>query len=156
MSPKARVKFWKDETGQTMDYWFKRDSTTVIILDEMQLLYRYTEDRIWRLIKSVDGKRFHIKVFSYCFCSYVQVVCFAAYGVTTIRPAQSTPYNFRSATGLVSENTFISPDVGHMFGTTGMVDFYVNDSRKWAIEVLRDTTGSMVYKLKRILLVQKS
>lgn len=69
MSPKARVKFWKDETGQTMDYWFKRDSTTVIILDEMQLLYGYTEDRIWRLIKSVDGKRLHIKVLSSCFCS---------------------------------------------------------------------------------------
>jgi len=45
---------------------------------------------------------------------------------------------YRIATSVLSEKTFISPDVGHIFGTTGMVDFYVNDDKQWAIELTRE------------------
>eukprot|EP01123_Difflugia_compressa_P010944 TRINITY_DN4145_c0_g1_i1.p1 TRINITY_DN4145_c0_g1~~TRINITY_DN4145_c0_g1_i1.p1 ORF type:complete len:566 (+),score=42.11 TRINITY_DN4145_c0_g1_i1:653-2350(+) len=45
---------------------------------------------------------------------------------------------FRAATSCVGENTFVSPDVGHIFGTTGLVDFYINGNKKWAIELMRE------------------
>ena len=33
---------------------------------------------------------------------------------------------------------YISPDVGADFGSHGFVDFFVDDDRKWVIELLRD------------------
>jgi hypothetical protein len=32
---------------------------------------------------------------------------------------------YRAATGLVSKDVCVSSDVGHMFGTNGMVDFFM-------------------------------
>jgi hypothetical protein len=46
---------------------------------------------------------------------------------------------YRAATMQISDDVCISPDVRHMFGTKGMVDFYVNDSRKWAVEIMRES-----------------
>jgi len=45
---------------------------------------------------------------------------------------------YRSATQILPIDVYISPDVGAVFGTGGYVDFYVNDGRNWAIELLRD------------------
>ncbi|CAG8503595.1 7931_t:CDS:2 [Paraglomus occultum] len=45
---------------------------------------------------------------------------------------------YRSATQILPIDVYISPDVGAVFGTGGYVDFYVNDGRDWAIELLRD------------------
>lgn len=45
---------------------------------------------------------------------------------------------YRIATSLLPSNCFISPDVGHIFGTTGMADFYINDRKKWIIELIRE------------------
>jgi hypothetical protein len=56
---------------------------------------------------------------------------------------------YRAATGLVDSSVCVSPDVGHMFGTKGLVDFYVNDSRKWAVEILRDG-GSVKQHVLRV------
>jgi len=42
---------------------------------------------------------------------------------------------FRAATSCLGRDTYISPDVGHIFGTTGFLDFYVNDTKQWAIEL---------------------
>jgi len=45
---------------------------------------------------------------------------------------------FRAATSCLGRDTHISPDVGHIFGTTGFLDFYVNDTKQWAIELTRE------------------
>jgi len=45
---------------------------------------------------------------------------------------------FSAAHMCFGRTTFISPDVGHIFGTTGLVDFYVNGDKQWAIELLRE------------------
>jgi len=45
---------------------------------------------------------------------------------------------YRIATSLLPPNSHISPDVGHNFGTDGLVDFYVNDNKKWIIEIIRE------------------
>jgi hypothetical protein len=34
----APDEIWQEKTGKTIDYWFKRSTTTAIILDETQLL----------------------------------------------------------------------------------------------------------------------
>ena len=33
---------------------------------------------------------------------------------------------------------YCSPDVGRIFGTKGFLDFYVDRSRKWGVELVRD------------------
>src|SRR5690606_19644861 len=45
---------------------------------------------------------------------------------------------YRIATSILPSAAFVSPDVGHIFGTTGMVDFYVNDMMKWVVEITRE------------------
>jgi len=47
---------------------------------------------------------------------------------------------YRVASSLVSSSTCVSLDVGHMFGTTGMVDFYVNNTSQWIIEIRRNNS----------------
>jgi hypothetical protein len=54
---------------------------------------------------------------------------------------------YRVATFQISEGVCVSADVEHMFGTRGLVDFYVNDSRKWAVEILRDDQQKHVGKV---------
>ncbi|PKC54564.1 hypothetical protein RhiirA1_429858, partial [Rhizophagus irregularis] len=39
---------------------------------------------------------------------------------------------------VLSKDIYPSVDVGKVFGSKGYVDFYVNDKRHWAIELLRD------------------
>ena len=39
---------------------------------------------------------------------------------------------------ILSENNCASVDAGISFGSRGYIDFYVNDDKKWAIEILRD------------------
>jgi len=45
---------------------------------------------------------------------------------------------YRAATQVLPESIFISVDVGAVFGSSGFIDFYVDDARDWAIELLRD------------------
>jgi len=45
---------------------------------------------------------------------------------------------YRIATSLLPSSCFISPDVGNTFGTTGDADFYINDKKKWVIELIRE------------------
>jgi len=45
---------------------------------------------------------------------------------------------YRVATSCLPNNVFVSPDVGHVFGATGYLDFYVNDNKQWAIELTRE------------------
>lgn len=45
---------------------------------------------------------------------------------------------YRAALTVLSDANFISPDVGTIFDCKGYLDFYVNDSLKWAIELLRE------------------
>ena len=45
---------------------------------------------------------------------------------------------YRAATQVLPPNIFISPDVGTYWGSSGYVDFFVDDDRSWAIELLRD------------------
>jgi hypothetical protein len=44
---------------------------------------------------------------------------------------------YRAATSILPIGTFISHEVGHIFNTRGMVDFYVNDTKQWLIEITR-------------------
>ena len=45
---------------------------------------------------------------------------------------------YRAATQILPENIHASVDVGAVFGSCGYIDFYVDDNRNWAIELLRD------------------
>ncbi|PKC64275.1 hypothetical protein RhiirA1_462635 [Rhizophagus irregularis] len=45
---------------------------------------------------------------------------------------------YRAATQVLPADIFISPDVGTYWGSSGYMDFFVGDSRSWAIELLRD------------------
>jgi len=45
---------------------------------------------------------------------------------------------YRAATQVLPADIFISPDVGTFWGSSGYVDFFVDDGRNWAIELLRD------------------
>ena len=45
---------------------------------------------------------------------------------------------YRAATQVLPLNVFISPDVGTCWGSSGYVDFFVDDGLSWAIELLRD------------------
>lgn len=45
---------------------------------------------------------------------------------------------FHNATSILTPTSYIHPSVGRTFGSTGMVDFYVNGSKKWLIEITRE------------------
>lgn len=45
---------------------------------------------------------------------------------------------YRAATQVLPADISISPDVGAIFNSNGFLDFYVDDERGWAIELLRD------------------
>jgi hypothetical protein len=45
---------------------------------------------------------------------------------------------YRSSMQILSENNCASVDAGTSFGSRGYIDFYVNDDKNWAIEILRD------------------
>lgn len=49
---------------------------------------------------------------------------------------------YRAATSVLPENNNISPDVGRIFGSNRYVDFYVNGTLQWAIELLREGSKS--------------
>jgi hypothetical protein len=44
---------------------------------------------------------------------------------------------YHASMQILSENNCASVDAGACFGSRGYIDFYVNDNKKWAIE-LRD------------------
>jgi hypothetical protein len=45
---------------------------------------------------------------------------------------------YRAATQVLPLDAFVSPDVGTHWGSKGYLDFFVDDGRSWAIELLRD------------------
>ena len=45
---------------------------------------------------------------------------------------------YRSATTVVPMDATVSADVGPVFGSSGFLDFYVNGSHSWGIELLRE------------------
>ena len=45
---------------------------------------------------------------------------------------------YRAATHLLGEDGVVSCEVGSMFSVEGFIDFWINDDRNWAIELLRD------------------
>eukprot|EP01105_Mastigella_eilhardi_P009899 TRINITY_DN2321_c1_g2_i2.p1 TRINITY_DN2321_c1_g2~~TRINITY_DN2321_c1_g2_i2.p1 ORF type:complete len:710 (-),score=125.01 TRINITY_DN2321_c1_g2_i2:185-2224(-) len=48
---------------------------------------------------------------------------------------------YAAVTSLIPKSLCISPDVGRMFGTPGMLDFYINSSLRWGVEVLVNGCG---------------
>jgi len=46
---------------------------------------------------------------------------------------------FRAASTVLPTTCNISPDVGRLYGSRGFVDFYVNDNKKWLVELTVDT-----------------
>jgi hypothetical protein len=53
---------------------------------------------------------------------------------------------YRAATQILPANIFISPDVGTYCGSSGYVDFFVDDDRNWGIELLRDGQDASGHK----------
>ena len=45
---------------------------------------------------------------------------------------------YRAASTAVPEFHTVSPDVGPIFGSTGFLDFYVNNGLEWGVELLRE------------------
>jgi hypothetical protein len=45
-----------------------------------------------------------------------------------------------------THDVFISPDVGTHFGSSGYIDFFVDDGRSWGIELLRDGQNASDHK----------
>jgi len=45
---------------------------------------------------------------------------------------------YRIATSQLPSENFISCDVGHIYGSNGLLDFYINGSLKWMIEIVRE------------------
>lgn len=45
---------------------------------------------------------------------------------------------YRASIACLPDQTYISPEIGHMYGTAGLVDFYVNDQSQWLIEIIRE------------------
>jgi hypothetical protein len=45
---------------------------------------------------------------------------------------------YRAATQILPEHIHASVDVGAVFGCHGYIDFYVDDDKNWAVELLRD------------------
>jgi len=48
---------------------------------------------------------------------------------------------YRIAWSLLPKGTYLSADVGSVFGSSGQLDFYVNTQKKWGIELLREGTS---------------
>ncbi|GBC04610.1 hypothetical protein RclHR1_05780001 [Rhizophagus clarus] len=55
---------------------------------------------------------------------------------------------YRAATQVLPAHIFISPDVGTYWGSKGYVDFFVNDGRSWAIELLWDSASASDHKCR--------
>jgi hypothetical protein len=53
---------------------------------------------------------------------------------------------YRAATQILPLDIFISPDVGTYWGSSGYVDFFVDDDRSWSIELLRDGENASNHK----------
>ena len=53
---------------------------------------------------------------------------------------------YRAATQVLPPDIFISADVGTYWGSSGYVDFFVDDGRSWAIELLRDGADASGHK----------
>jgi len=53
---------------------------------------------------------------------------------------------YRAATSLLPYDVHISPDVGARWGSRGYLDFWVDDDRCWAIELLRDGSDAPGHK----------
>ncbi|GBB99301.1 hypothetical protein RclHR1_03480005 [Rhizophagus clarus] len=53
---------------------------------------------------------------------------------------------YRAATQILPADAFISPDVGTHWGSKGYLDFFVDDGRNWAIELLRDGENASDHK----------
>ncbi|GBC03499.1 hypothetical protein RclHR1_05150009 [Rhizophagus clarus] len=53
---------------------------------------------------------------------------------------------YRAATQTLPLDIFISPDVGTYLGTSGYIDFFVDDDRSWGIELLRDGQDASGHK----------
>jgi hypothetical protein len=49
---------------------------------------------------------------------------------------------YRVASSCLGRQSHISPDVRHIFGSSGYIDFYVNGDKQWGIELTRE--GSKV------------
>jgi len=45
---------------------------------------------------------------------------------------------YRTARSVLPKGTTISPDVGHVFGSEGFLDFYVDGALGWGIELVRE------------------
>ena len=45
---------------------------------------------------------------------------------------------YRAASLSLGNRYYISPDVGRVFGSSGFIDFYINGTLKWAIEITRE------------------
>ena len=45
---------------------------------------------------------------------------------------------YRTAKSVIPKDTTISPDVRHIFGSNGFLDFYVDGKYGWGIELLRE------------------
>ena len=45
---------------------------------------------------------------------------------------------YRACTSLLPPEHYISPDVGSKFGASGFVDFFINGTLNWAVEILRE------------------
>jgi hypothetical protein len=48
---------------------------------------------------------------------------------------------YRIVWPLLPKGTYLSADVGSVFGSTGKLDFYINTKKKWGIELLREGNG---------------
>jgi len=45
---------------------------------------------------------------------------------------------YRAATGLLGVDGIVSCEVGALYSIHGRIDFFINDKRNWAVELLRD------------------
>ena len=53
---------------------------------------------------------------------------------------------YRAALQLLPEDIYISPDAGTCWGLNGYLDFWVDNNRNWAIELLRDGSNASGHK----------
>ena len=119
------------------------ESTTNKVLDFAAPLIRlaYLQNRVGSMQRSVmapkNFREFLILVFAAMDPKTLQAsLGIGADGRLLERVWQMEFY--RAATQVLPESIFISVDVGAVFGSSGFIDFYVDDARDWAIELLRD------------------
>jgi hypothetical protein len=61
------------------------------------------------------------------------------------RPMERTWQNefYRAATSCVPINHSVSPDVGYTYSSRGYLDYFINDTLGWGIELVRESTSAM-------------